>query len=89
MRVFTEKNGKTGPLTVSLRTVSLDLPSAALASQALGPPVNSVEMGCQSWPELGRKMISRIPRPLYTQRVDRSDSVLGGFRHPAEAVTGS
>lgn len=37
MRVSTEKNGKTGPPTVTLRTVSLDLPSAALASQAVGP----------------------------------------------------
>ena len=86
MRVSTEKNGNTGPPTVTLRTVSLDLPSAALASQAVGPPVNSVEMSCQSWPELGRKMISRIPRPLYAQHVDRRDSVLGEFRHPTDGL---
>lgn len=48
--------------------------------------MNSVEMSCQSWPELGRKMISRIPRPLYAQHVDRRDSVLGEFRHPTDGL---
>lgn len=51
--------------------------NASLASQAVGPALNSTEMSWsgRSWPELGRKL--RHLRPLTRQRVASSDSVLG------------
>jgi cytochrome c peroxidase len=53
--------------------------NASLASQAVGPPNNDVEMSWsgRTFPLLGRKMLSL--RPLALQAVDSSDSLLGGF----------
>jgi cytochrome c peroxidase len=53
------------------------LDNASLASQAVGPPLNAVEMSFdgRSWPRLGRKMLSLTP--LARQQVARDDSVLG------------
>ncbi|MEZ5402871.1 MAG: cytochrome c peroxidase [Bryobacteraceae bacterium] len=71
-------------------TVRLD--PASLASQALGPVLDSLEMSYQgrTWPALGRKMLSLAP--LAYQRVSTSDSVLGPMartegRGLAEGVT--
>lgn len=57
------------------------LENAALASQAMAPPVNDIEMSCagRTFPELGRKLLQR--RPLATQAVHKQDSVLGPSRH--------
>jgi cytochrome c peroxidase len=59
--------------------------NASLASQATGPPLSAVEMSWngRTWPQLGRKMLS-LP-PLALQKVDPTDSVLGGS---ANAGTG-
>lgn len=57
--------------------VFVAIPNASLASQAVGPPNNAVEMSCggRSFPMLGRKMLG-LP-PLGLQVVAPTDSVLG------------
>ena len=52
---------------------------SSLASQAVGPPLNAVEMSFdgRAWAHLGRKMLS-LP-PLARQSVALDDSVLGPF----------
>jgi len=56
------------------------LKNAALASQAVAPPLDMMEMSCQgrTFLELGRKLLDR--RPLETQQVHPEDSVLGSVR---------
>ena len=51
--------------------------NASLASQAVGPPNNNLEMSYdgRTWPKLGKKMLSLSP--LAKQRVAPDDSVLG------------
>jgi cytochrome c peroxidase len=51
--------------------------NASLASQAVGPPLNSVEMSAsgRTFPDLGHKMI--LAKPLGLQQVSSTDSVLG------------
>jgi cytochrome c peroxidase len=65
-----DKSGK-------LSKVKVLLENASLASQAVGPPNNSVEMSWdgRTFPDLGRKLLSL--RPLALQRVHSNDSVLG------------
>ncbi|MGH2819260.1 MAG: cytochrome-c peroxidase, partial [Actinomycetota bacterium] len=65
------------PGTGQLREARVDLINSSLASQALGPPLSSVEMSASGrrFPDLGRKMLSL--RPLAKQRVHPRDSVLG------------
>jgi cytochrome c peroxidase len=65
-----DKSGKLSKAKVLLN-------NASLASQAVGPPNNSVEMSWngRTFPDLGRKMLSL--RPLALQRVHEKDSVLG------------
>ena len=55
------------------------LDAAALASQAVGPPLSDVEMSFagRSWPDVGRKLLPL--RPLAGQRVHPADSVLGAL----------
>lgn len=50
---------------------------ASLASQAVGPALNSTEMSAagRTFPDLGRKLLTS--KPLALQAVDPSDSVLG------------
>ena len=62
-----------------LSRVRILLDNASLASQAVGPANNDVEMSWngRSFPELGRKMLGR--RPLDMQKIDRFDSVLGKY----------
>ena len=56
--------------------------NSSLASQAVGPPMNAVEMSYEgrTWPKLGKRMLAL--RPLALQRVDPSDSVLGLYANP-------
>ena len=65
--------------TASLEPVSILIDNGALASQAVGPPNNSVEMSWdgRTFKELGRKMFSL--RPLAQQAVHENDSVLGSM----------
>jgi cytochrome c peroxidase len=51
--------------------------NASLASQAMGPPVNDIEMSYagRTWPKIGKKMLGLVP--LATQQVSPDDSVLG------------
>jgi cytochrome c peroxidase len=53
--------------------------NSALASQAVAPPVNSVEMSYEgrTWPLIGRKLLAL--RPLALQQVAPDDSVLGSY----------
>ncbi len=59
--------------------IRVAIPSASLASQAVGPPLSFFEMSLRgrSFPELGRKMLSL--RPLGLQMVHTEDSVLGSL----------
>ncbi|WP_437284210.1 cytochrome-c peroxidase [Sorangium sp. So ce406] len=61
----------------------VDLDSASLASQAVGPPLSPFEMSCEgrTFPDIGKKLL-RL-RPLAGQGVDPTDSVLGALRHPS------
>ncbi|HVP76688.1 MAG TPA: hypothetical protein VMV04_02230 [Thermodesulfobacteriota bacterium] len=55
----------------------LHLENAALASQAVGPPLSFREMSCdgRTFKDVGRKMLLRIPLAL--QKIHAQDSVLG------------
>ena len=57
----------------------LELENASLASQAVGPPLNSIEMSCRgrSFADLGRKILRSAP--LAQQHVSPADSVLGAL----------
>ncbi|HEX6883918.1 MAG TPA: cytochrome c peroxidase [Planctomycetota bacterium] len=67
----------------SLGEIAVLLDDAAAASQAIGPPLSSVEMSWtgRSWEDLGRKLVVR--RPLSSQTVDLADGVLGALANPA------
>jgi len=56
---------------------AIRLDRASLASQAVGPPTNSVEMSAagRTFPDIGRKLLKL--KPLALQTVDTRDSVLG------------
>jgi len=61
----------------------LQVENASLASQAVGPPVSVLEMSCdgRSFPDIGRKLLFTIP--LFKQKVDQHDSVLGPYAAPS------
>jgi cytochrome c peroxidase len=63
----------------TLGQTKVRLDPASLASQAVGPPNNAVEMSFdgRTWPELGRKMLGL--QPLALQDVAADDSILGPF----------
>ncbi len=67
---------------LGMRPERLLLDHASLASQAVGPPVSSVEMAWEgrTMPMLGRKLLGL--RPLARQRVHPEDGVLGPYAHP-------
>jgi cytochrome c peroxidase len=57
--------------------IDIRIGTAALASQAVGPPLNDLEMTAvgRTFPDLGKKMLAR--KPLGLQTVHVADSVLG------------
>jgi cytochrome c peroxidase len=57
--------------------IDIHIQNASLASQAVGPPLNTVEMSAagRTFPDLGHKLL--LARPLGLQGVDPTDSVLG------------
>jgi len=60
----------------------LKVENASLASQALSPPPNALEMSCngRTFADVGHKLLSTTP--LAEQHVSRSDSVLGPYVGP-------
>lgn len=64
----------------TVRKTRVSLANAALASQAMAPPLNDVEMSCaqRTFPDIGRKLLPR--RPLENQEVHPEDGVLGSRR---------
>jgi cytochrome c peroxidase len=76
--LLVSSSGQPQPLHISLS-------NSSLASQAVGPPNNSVEMafdggtlnGGRSWKKLGKKMLSLAP--LAQQQVAIDDSVLASY----------
>jgi cytochrome c peroxidase len=73
--VLVAVNGNLAPARVGLARSSL-------ASQAVGPPMNSLEMSYdgRAWADLGRKMLAVTP--LGRQTVSSADSVLGPWVTP-------
>lgn len=65
-----------------LEREAVRMENASLASQAVGPVLNSMEMSWagRSWPQFGRKLLSLAP--LARQRVSPTDSVLGAKANP-------
>src|SRR5437867_1260518 len=61
--------------------VQISIDNAAAASQAVGPPNNSVEMSWngRTFPQLGKKMLRLVKTPLAQQMVAGNDSVLGAM----------
>ena len=61
----------------TVQAIQVAIDNASLASQAVGPPLSTLEMsfGGRHWPAIGRKML--VLRPLAKQLVDTTDSVLG------------
>ena len=59
--------------------VVINIQDVSLASQAVGPPLNPVEMSAdkRTFPELGKKML--LAKPLGLQGVHPTDSVLGSL----------
>lgn len=53
--------------------------NASLASQAVGPALSDMEMSCagKSFADLGKKLL--LVRPLLSQKIDSTDSVLGKY----------
>lgn len=69
----TQENGKAVAQKIRLE-------NASLASQAVAPVTNDVEMSCKNrlFPDVGRKLLSR--KPLLMQEVHEQDSVLADLR---------
>ncbi len=65
-----------------LRAEAVLIGNASLASQAVGPPMSSVEMAYEglNWKLLGQRLLQA--RPLAKQRVAGDDSVLGAYANP-------
>lgn len=73
-RVWRTEGGRAVP-------VSILIDEAALASVAVGPPLNDVELTFvgRTFPEVGRKLLSM--RPLAAQHVDPRDGTLGQYTY--------
>jgi len=65
--------------------IDISIANASLASQAVGPALNPVEMSAagRTFPDLGHKLLAL--KPLGLQKVDANDSVLGTV---ADTTTG-
>jgi cytochrome c peroxidase len=63
-----------------LRFKQLRLRNSSLASQAVSPPLDAIEMSCngRTFADIGRKLLPR--RPLQFQAVHPADGVLGRYR---------
>jgi cytochrome c peroxidase len=63
----------------TIGTIDLHIGTASLASQAVGPPLNPVEMSAngRTFPDLGKKLLAL--KPLGLQAVSTGDSVLGSL----------
>jgi cytochrome c peroxidase len=72
----------------SLSRLNVRLTNSSLASQAVGPILDHLEMSYEgrTWPQLARKLLSL--RPLATQRVAGDDSVLGEMALTGEGEKG-
>ncbi|MFL5442609.1 MAG: cytochrome c peroxidase [Myxococcales bacterium] len=72
----------------NINPMAVTIPNAALASQAVAPIVNNVEMSAQgrTLPEVGRKLLA--VKPLALQAVDAKDSVLGSLATAGKAAKG-
>src|SRR5262249_40351584 len=70
--------------TTSLVSTAGSLDDASLASQAVGPPGNNVEMSAdgRTLRDIGKKLLAAGNLPLSDQAVSPTDSVLGGLRQP-------
>ncbi len=69
----------------------MDLENAALASQAVGPPLSTLESSCanRTFNLIARKLLTHIPKPLFGQKVELDDSVLGPYADNGTGGTGS
>jgi cytochrome c peroxidase len=70
-----------------LTKVAVTIPKSSLASQAVGPPLNTDEMSFvgRTFPDIGRKLLGLTP--LGQQMVDPTDSVLGPLSNaPAKGI---
>jgi cytochrome c peroxidase len=67
---------------LSAEPVKIAIENASLASQAVGPPHDGIEMSWsgRSFQDIGRKMLAMTPLAL--QRVDPTDSLLGDLANP-------
>lgn len=67
---------------LSAAPVKIAIENASLASQAVGPPHDGIEMSWsgRSFEDIGRKMLPMTPLAL--QRVDPTDSLLGDLANP-------
>jgi cytochrome c peroxidase len=67
----------------TVRKQTLRLENAALASQAVAPPLNDSEMSCsqRTFPDIARKLLTR--QPLEKQQVHPQDSVLAELVNPS------
>jgi len=67
----------------------ITIQNASLASQAVGPPLNTVEMSAagRTFPDLGKKLLAL--KPLGLQKVASTDSVLGSIADPTKGLTAS
>ena len=65
--------------STTISPLAVTITNASLASQAVGPPLNPVEMSAagRTFPELGKKLL--LLKPLGLQKVDPKDSVLGAL----------
>ncbi|HKR36670.1 MAG TPA: cytochrome c peroxidase, partial [Steroidobacteraceae bacterium] len=77
----------------SLSLVKVRIDHAALASQAVGPPLSDREMGSlgRTFYDVGKRLVSA--RPLAKQKVHKHDSVLADYRndddHDARGLEGT
>jgi cytochrome c peroxidase len=78
-RIYVNNPGATATAPASLAATAVHITNASLASQAVGPPGSDVEMSLarRTFPIIGRKLLTL--RPLNSQIVDPTDSVLGSL----------
>jgi len=78
---------KVNPKTGQPMQVRVDIDHASLASQAVGPVNNDVEMAAhgRGWIDVARKLLPT--RALETQKVSPTDSVLGAIAAPGMGLT--